>query len=93
MHAVLVIGLRGLNINYSLLTVFRGVNARRRGETCPEFAVEELNAEWMFREGAVFIRGGGGGARLSWSLPAEVSRGYGWEVWQAQLLQINTPQK
>lgn len=49
MHAVLVIELQGLNINYSLLTVFGGVNARS-GETCPVLAVKVMNAEWLFRE-------------------------------------------
>lgn len=54
MHAVLVIELQGLNINYSLLAVFGGVNTRG-GETCPVLAGELMNAEWMFREGAVFV--------------------------------------
>lgn len=51
MHAVLVIELQGLNINYSLLTVFGGVKTRG-GEVCP---VDVMNAERMFREGAVLI--------------------------------------
>lgn len=89
MHAVLVIELQGLDINYSLLTVFGGVNARS-GETCPVLAVEVMNAVMNVLRGSC-VRGGG--VRLSWSLPAEVSRGYGWWVWQPQLLQINTPQK
>lgn len=43
MHAVLVIELQSLNINYSLLTVFGGENTKG-GEMCP---VEVMNAERM----------------------------------------------
>lgn len=61
MHAVLVIELQGLDINYSLLTVFGGVNARS-GETCPVLAVKVMNAVMNVLRGSC-VRGGG--VRLS----------------------------